>query len=192
MSQLSEGHRDGFLEKIIAVNETILASCEKQKIDEVVYNFNVKKLKSREGSLLPGREELYSNQCTLFNLDGCPNYALPRHLLYMLGLYKIRLESHGIASVYPQRLKKRVYQLLMNYSQIDPDIIEFLLVIFGEEPSRINAVVRPGFITREEQMRMVERLSKEFDLGAFVMKTFIKMVTVDKSVDEEYFTQFKD
>lgn len=98
----------------------------------------------------------------------------------------------GVVSVNKQRLKKAVCDVLMSFSLMDNDIIDFLIITFAESHTRINAVVKPGIITREKQMSIVNEMSRELDLDHFIMKTLFKVVTVDKSLDERYFDQVND
>ena len=105
----------------------------------------------------------------------------------MIEFFKVPLSVLGVVSVNKQRLKKAVCDLLMSFSLIDNDIVDFLIITFAESHTRINAVVRTGIITHEKQMSIVNEMSRELDLDHFIMKTLFKVVTVDKSFDERYF-----
>ena len=125
-------------------------------------------------------------------MAGYPNYAVPRHLLSMIEFFKVPLKVLGVAEVSKARLKRAVCDLLMSFASVDNDIIDFLIITFAESQTRVDAVVRPGIVTREQQMHIVNEMSRELDLDHFVMKTLFKVVSQDKNFDERYFDEVKD
>ena len=75
---------------------------------------------------------------------------------------------------------------------MDSDIIEFLILTFAKSHTRINAVMRPGVITQEQQMSIVSEMCRELDLDHFVMNTLFKVMTLNKSYDNRFLKEGKN
>lgn len=75
---------------------------------------------------------------------------------------------------------------------MDDDIVDFMILTFARSRTLINAVMRPEIITQEKQMSILNEMSRELDLDAFVMKTVFKMMTKNKQYDDEYLNEAKD
>ena len=203
MTELFQGNWDEFLDVVIKINDLMLSSCEKKQL--VGADFNIDKFKeqlppsmsgiggsSKMKKMIEDNKKQQKLPKPLFNTAGYPNYAVPRHLLSMIEFFKVPLKVLGVAEVSKARLKRAVCDLLMSFASVDNDIIDFLIITFAESQTRVDAVVRPGIVTREQQMHIVNEMSRELDLDHFVMKTLFKVVSQDKNFDERYFDEVKD
>ena len=54
--------------------------------------------------------------------------------------------------------------MLMSFAFMDSDIIDFLIITFAESQTRIDAVIRPGIITRQESMNIINEMTRELGL----------------------------
>ena len=76
----------------------------------------------------------------------------------------------------------------MNFCSMDNDIVDFMILTFTRSHTHISAVMRPGFITEEKQMSIVNEMSRELELDRFVMSTLFKVMTKSKSYDGRFLT----
>ena len=96
-----------------------------------------------------------SSEISLFNEGGLPNYALPRYLLSLVEVLKIPLSGLGVFKLKQKRLKKAIYDFLMSYCSMDDDIVDFMVLTFARSHTQVSAVMRPGFISQEKKMSIV-------------------------------------